>query len=77
MNSLQIFTWLNHTFQKVQQVLIATNEAIREQEDEIALPTLSERLVIPGGDPKLNLATMTRFVCPRQLSREGELTKPQ
>ncbi|WAQ81008.1 hypothetical protein PtA15_1A346 [Puccinia triticina] len=59
----------------VQQVLTATNEAIRRQEDEIALATLSEQLMIPDSDARLNLATMTRFVGPRRLIREGVLTK--
>ncbi|KAI9601009.1 hypothetical protein H4Q26_000806 [Puccinia striiformis f. sp. tritici PST-130] len=58
----QDYVRLNHALQKVQQVLVATNEAIREQEHEIALATLSEQLMIPGSDAKLNLATMTRFV---------------
>ncbi|KNE91032.1 hypothetical protein PSTG_15540 [Puccinia striiformis f. sp. tritici PST-78] len=73
----QDYVRLNHALQKVQQVLVATNEAIREQEHEIALATLSEQLMIPGSDAKLNLATMTRFVGPRRLIREGVLTKPR
>ena len=66
---------LANALKRVQQVLTATNEAIRRQEDEIALATLSEQLMIPDSDARLNLATMTRFVGPRRLIREGVLTK--
>ncbi|MBW0492521.1 hypothetical protein O181_032236 [Austropuccinia psidii MF-1] len=58
-----------------QSVLTDTNEAIRNQERDSVLTTLSEQLTIPGSDAKLNLVTMTRLVGPRRLIREGSVTK--
>lgn len=69
------FHHLHQALKKVQEVLTATNEAIREQEHQIILTSLSEHLSIPGSDARLNLATKTRFVGPRRLIREGLVTK--
>lgn len=41
---------LANALKKVQDVLTATNEAVRKQENEIALMTISEQLVIPGSN---------------------------
>jgi len=66
---------LANALKKVQDVLTATNEAVRKQENDFALMSISEQLVIPGSDVKFSLATKTRFVGARRLVREGVLTK--
>ena len=41
---------LANALKKVQDVLTATNEAVRKQENDFALMSISEQLVIPGSD---------------------------
>ncbi|KAG0143956.1 hypothetical protein CROQUDRAFT_48072 [Cronartium quercuum f. sp. fusiforme G11] len=75
--SLADYRLLQTALKKAEMVLTATNEAIREQENELKLAALSERLSIPGSDARLNLSIPTRLVGGRRLIRDGPMTKPR
>ncbi|EGG01281.1 uncharacterized protein MELLADRAFT_67159 [Melampsora larici-populina 98AG31] len=68
---------LRSALQKAETVLTATNEAIRDQENELYLASLSENLSIPGCDARLNLTNPSRFVGRRRLIRDGPVSKPR
>lgn len=59
----------------VEQLLLATNQAIKDEEDYATLTRLSEDLHFPNSDVQLDLTQRSRLVGQRRIIRHGELSK--
>lgn len=59
----------------VERLLLATNRAIKEEEDHSTLQELSDTIHFPGSDMALDLTQPSRLMGNRRIIRQGELAK--
>lgn len=59
----------------IERILLATNQAVREEEDFETLVELSDTVHYAGAEPQLDLTQPSRLVGKRKIVRHGELAK--